>query len=755
MTSASRSGLLALVLYGVLAVVSFLPQSIRPWDTVAYIGDSTESVYIVAANVRQFFANPLRIFDAPAFYPYERTIAFTDHRLLPSLIVAPVIWATGNPVLAYNVSLLLGCLLAAMAARHLAQLLGADEVAAWAAGALYAFHTYQVNEAPRLNIFFHGFIPFVLAFLIRYLKFGRRRDAWAVAGFMLLQGWSSNYHLLYGALFVAVVVLGVLIARPRLIAARLPSLAAAALVAAALYAPIALVYVNLSGGHGYARALPTGIDVQHFFSTTPTNLFYGAIGTTVRLGERGPHFLGFFSLGLATLAAIGTLRRREAGPGDSFVPVRVWVLGSLFLTLLCLGLALGRDFVVFGRDFGPGPYRLLFDVVPGFRLVRYPERFGLPAMLFLGLLVTRGLMLVRAAGLGRVAALLAALVPLEHVSPLLRNDRIPAGEGIPTVYTWIKEQPARAIVDLPYVGEAMVRDETMKMYFAGYHGHRIVNGLAGYEPLLTRVLLRLSATFPSEMSLQALQRLGVDTVVLHHGLPLGRDVEGLVPNELSDHAERFARLLRVADLDCYDQLSAAMAERRIVRLARFEGPSARLFESTADEVYRLPPRPRMAAAAFPVGQRLQRSTWHYRTKAGDPMPAADGDLSTVWSVPRQLKGDEFFEITFEEPERVSGLVLPLVRDSQFPTRFRIAVRGLDGAWREAARFDSAHALQLVDTLLRDPKHAALGFSLEPQQVTGVTLSLEEAGTSHAGWRLPEVEVWTSIRSNAGPSEGPD
>jgi hypothetical protein len=734
--------LVALALYAVLAVASFMPQSLRPWDTVAYIGDSTESVYIVDANVRQFFSNPLRIFDAPAFHPYDRTIAFTDHRLLPSLVVAPVLWATGNPVLAYNVSLLLGCLLAAMAARHLALLFGADAVAAWAAGALYAFHTYQVNEGPRLNIFFHGFIPLVLACLVRYLRSGRAREAWGVAAFMLLQGLSSNYHLLYGVLFIGLVVAGVLVARPALALARIPKLALAGAVAAALYAPVAFVYLSLSGGHGYSRGLPTGIDVVHFFSTTPTNLFYGAIGTTIRLGERGPHFLGFVSLGLAALALFGAARRRLNDPGDAFVPARVWVAASAALLVLCLGLALGRDFVAFGHHLGPGPYRLLFDFVPGFHLVRYPERFGLPAMLFLGLLVARGLMLVKAAGYGRLAMLFAALVPLEHVSPLVRNDRIPVGAAIPAVYEWLATQPAQAVIDLPFVGEAMVRDETMKMYFANYHQHRIVNGLAGFEPLLTRLTLRLCATFPSETSLQVLQRLGVDTVVLHYGLPLGRDVEGLVPNELSDHAERFAHLLRVADLDTYDQVPGAVADGRLVRLARFEGKAARLFESTADEVFRLRPGAPVAAAPFPTGRRLLRSSWSYRTKAGDPLPAADGDLSTVWSVPRQLNGDEFFEITFDRPERVSGVVLPLVRDSQFPTRFRVLVRTQKGAWKEAARFDMRHALQLVDSLLGDAKHAALGFALPGAEITGVTLSIEEAGTSHAGWRLPEVEVWT-------------
>jgi hypothetical protein len=177
MTPAHREALLALTLYSALAVASFVPQSIRPWDTVAYVGDSTESTYILAANVRQVVENPLRLLDAAPFFPYERSVAFTDHRLLPSLVVAPVVWVTGNPVLAINVSIFLGCLLAAMAGRHLGLVLGLDGLAAWAAGALNAFHTYSVNEAPRLNIFYHGFIPLVLACLVRYLRHGRPRDA--------------------------------------------------------------------------------------------------------------------------------------------------------------------------------------------------------------------------------------------------------------------------------------------------------------------------------------------------------------------------------------------------------------------------------------------------------------------------------------------------------------------------------------------------------------------------------------------------
>jgi len=76
----------------------------------------------------------------------------------------------------------------------------------------------------------------------------------------------------------------------------------------------------------------------------------------------------------------------------------------------------------------------------------------------------------------------------------------------------------------------------------------------------------------------------------------------------------------------------------------------------------------------------------------------------------------------------------------FPTRFRLGAQDLRGNWAEVARFDEAHALQLVDALLRDPGQAALGFELAGREVTGLNLLVEEGGTSPEGWNIPEIEV---------------
>jgi hypothetical protein len=714
MSTAAKKTALAVASYVLLAVLSFLPQSLSPHDSIAYTGDPAESVYLVAWNVHQFWSDPARLFHANILHPATNALTLTDHRLLPSLLVSPVIWATGNPVLAYNVAVALACVLCGYAARRLALALGASLVGAWAAGALYGFHTYQVNEAARLHIVFHAFLPLALLQLVRYLRTGRARHAWATAGLALAQGLSSNYFLLYTALTLGICLLATAVARPRETARRLPLLAAAGAVAGLCFLPIALPYLWSSRTPGYVRELPRGIDVAHYLSTPATNLFYGAIGREVRKQQQGPHFVGFAALGLAALALAAWAARRGAAAPDALLEVRVWVPGAAALALLFVALSLGRDVSVFGLDLGPGPYRLLHAYAPGFRLVRIPERLGLVAMLFVALLAARGLDLVGARS-RTIAVVLALLVPIEHLTLVEVPTRLPVGRDVPAVYRALAGVPARGVVDLPVRGEHVIRQETIEMYFSTYNWRPLVQGYSGYPPLLSHQLRRHAAEFPSEGSLQVLQRAGVDTAIVHHGRGIA------------------------SDLDLYDQLGPAVAAGRITRFARFDGDAPR-FESTADEIYRIEPLPPAAAAPFPTGRRLVDPSWRYRGTTGDAAPATDGDLATDWLVDDALVGGEAFQVTFPAPLRVSGLVLPLRRDSRFPTRFRVEGR-VDGAWTPLARFDTPHALQLVDRLLADPHAAALGFDLGGREVTGLALRVEEGGTSFEGWRLPEVEVW--------------
>ena len=519
----SRSGV-ALGLYAATAVLMLYPQSLSPWNTIWFIGDPLTNVYFLGWNAHQLLNDPLQLFAANILHPHGNSALLDSPRLLQSLVVAPVIWATQNPVLGYNMALFLAYVLAAMGGRHLARTLGICEVGAWACGALYAFHTYQISESPRLNVVSHGFLPLALAELVLFLKSGQRRHAWHVAGLMLLQGLADQYHVVYGALLLGLVTAAGLVARPGRVLRRLPRLIPPAIAATLLYLPVLIGYMEASEVYGFERAPSGGIDLRHYLSTSPTNVFYGALGGPVRLGQKlGPHFAGFLSLGLAALSLGALVRGRGEEQTGSVLSARQWVPMAALLGVLFVVLSLGSEFVAFGHRLGPGLYHLLQSWVPGFQYLRLPERLALIAMLFLALLVGRAITLLRRWGWAIPAVALAALVPLEHLSPLPPMGlagalaRLPIRSEVPEVYRWLAHNPARAIAEVPIHREGLERFEILDEYFSTVHLKPTIHGYVSFIPLLTKVLRRAAAVFPSELSLQALQRVGVDTVVVHHG----------------------------------------------------------------------------------------------------------------------------------------------------------------------------------------------------------------------------------------------
>ena len=183
-----------------------------------------------------------------------------------------------------------------MAGRRLAGLLGIDPIGAWTAGALYAFNTYQVNEAPRADLLFHGFTALALGELMIFLKTGQTRRVWRVAGLMVLQGLGSTYLLLYGALVLTLVAAGALDGpAPGTWHLALRRMVPAAAAAAILFLPIVLPHLRSSRTYGFARETlrRKAWALKHYVSTQPTNLVYGeTFGPRSARSRKGQDFVG-------------------------------------------------------------------------------------------------------------------------------------------------------------------------------------------------------------------------------------------------------------------------------------------------------------------------------------------------------------------------------------------------------------------------------------------------------------------------------
>ena len=84
--------------------------------------------------------------------------------------------------------------------------------------------------------------------------------------------------------------------------------------------------------------------------------------------------------------------------------------------------------------------------------------------------------------------------------------------------------------------------------------------------------------------------------------------------------------------------------------------------------------------------------------------------------------------------------MKLRQDSQFPTRFKIGAKRLDGTWVPVAFYDDAQRLQVLERLLERPLEPELGFDWGDREVLGLIVMVDEGGESALGWSIPEIEV---------------
>ena len=117
-----------------------------------------------------------RIFDANIFYPNRNSLAYSENLIGSAVFAAPVLWLTGNPVLAVNVVSLLSCVLCGLGAYVLGRRVGLSPAAAVLTGLVFAFSPPRFFRFSQLHLTAVQWIPFSLASLHAYLDGGRKRD---------------------------------------------------------------------------------------------------------------------------------------------------------------------------------------------------------------------------------------------------------------------------------------------------------------------------------------------------------------------------------------------------------------------------------------------------------------------------------------------------------------------------------------------------------------------------------------------------
>lgn len=485
--------------------------------------------------VQHALTSDARLFDANMFAPTPNALTFSDALLgiaIPGLVARPL---GLEPIGMLNLAILGGVAANALAAYWLGRLLTRRIIGGAVCGATYAFAPYSVLTATHVHIVIRPGLPLAvgLIWLIADRFDNRPREVgsadpprvWPLACLLAVAvAWQGAVSF-YSAAFCSVVAVVTIAVRFRSLWWRGLSRVGVALGAAAI--PVLLIaaqYLANRRRYGNFGWPLSGVgqlsaSVGSFVTTDPGNTVWGTFLPTAELGyslHDVPLFPGVVPL---LLAGVGLLTGLRAdGVGDR----RVGRLG-LALTVVGALLAIGasdegwRQFTLF---------RLLFEVVPGWKSIRAADRFWVIGMLGLGVLAAVGAGQVvdwsrRWRGPVRARSVLAVVVGAALVATIVveghrSNDLVPIRTR--SVDAAIAELPSGGVVYLPVNANDQlglgIFGQAEYVYRSTAHHRPTVNGKGSFFPPSYLALSRDIQSLPSRFARNCLLAHGIRYVVV-------------------------------------------------------------------------------------------------------------------------------------------------------------------------------------------------------------------------------------------------
>ncbi|HUR19790.1 MAG TPA: hypothetical protein VMZ90_03215 [Vicinamibacterales bacterium] len=345
MTRSTRQVLGATLLYTVATCAMTWPLvGVMHRDIASDMGDPVLNCWIllwtsgqVLAFLSGDFGALARYWQGNIFYPETLTIAYSEHLTTQMLQALPVLAASNNVILTYNLLFLLTFVLSGLGMFLLVRDLTGRALPALVAGLAFAFAPYRFDQLSHLQVLSAQWMPFALYGFRRYLESGRRRALAGGAAALVAQNLSCGYYALFFPPFAAAYVIYELAARRRLGDGRAwRAFALTGLVVALLTLPFLTPYLEVRGS-GVGVRSPGEIAMfsadVHAFATAPSKSWlWGDRLATFHRAE-GQAFPGLAVLVLALAGIVGGFLRRTKRDRPALSAWRQFAVGMLTMLL--------------------------------------------------------------------------------------------------------------------------------------------------------------------------------------------------------------------------------------------------------------------------------------------------------------------------------------------------------------------------------------------------------------------------------------
>ena len=501
-----RGLLAACVVFALLAVVHTWPLATAPATLGRFDNkDTALNAWAILWVARALVTSPTQVLEGNIFHPEPHTIAFSEPVVVPGALSIPAYLAGVGPVLAYNLSLLLGYALSGLAMCWLAWRWTHRLLPALVAGSLFTFNAHSLVSMGHIQAIHAYGLPLLLLGLDGLLRTdGRRlRDGLLTGAATAMLALTSGYLTIFG-ITAALVVVAVR-TRDLWHGAWRPLVAAGtagALLAGLCLVPVLRVYQAVRERHGFVRSLDLVTQMSAngaAYLATPARVHEGwARDVYATQSPRDSLFPGVLATALALVGVLG------------------W-RGALRDPRVQIGL--GVTLVGLVLSFGPVTpfYRAFYAAVPFASGVRAASRFGVLWLTGLAILAAFG-----TAALARRwprAAVATGVVALLGVNAEAFRGPVPfvLTPPISPLYDRLAALPPGPVAEMPFWWDPIdVAKNADYMVASTRHWMPLLNGYSGFTPASYRKRADILWYFPfREACYDELVRAGVRYVVLH------------------------------------------------------------------------------------------------------------------------------------------------------------------------------------------------------------------------------------------------
>lgn len=700
--------------------------------------------------------------------PVPFSIANNENLFGLTLLYAPFYLLTRDPLLSYNLLLLLclslsGFFTYLFILRRTGSALGGVLV-----GVGFAYCPYVVFELGRLQLVATQWIPLCALFLHESIERPRVTSMLALGLAYAMQIGSCLYYAMYLVVYFAVVGAWLLVAHKPAPWALLRRGALAAMLPVVLIAGMAYPYarsraelqpprtpgisMSYSGKVEYLTKVstenktltflrdPAGGPVEpiafpgftlsllallavvapllHRYRTSVSGRTRRGVLTGVALGALG------LALGLAASVAFGTFL---AGIPALAMPLLWWrwirdepilppeIVPYLWLLLLVFLLFLGPKPITWTEPATLGLYHYLYEYVPGFDGMRYVSRFAVLVMFALAVLAGHGASaLLRGLASGRtrlvfVLMLVALLLEL-RIAPVALAQ-LPNRSHLPPAYQWLAQHPGpEPLAAIPAYTKGFFG--ARENYMSLFHHRRTVNGKSTWMPPMTHMYINEARRFPRESLRDLLHTLGVRFLLVH----------------TSEYkSERAA------------QITDWLAQHADAYTLRFAGGGDRVYEVVRPpgEVSALLPTPPLPSGARSVTPNEMVA--FASRESGATGYALDRNPATAWTTQRNQHPGDWFDLDLRRDRNVVAIEFSDFTEAfDAPLSFKLSLTNAEGVSRTV--LERPNLRIYADQVIRPRTFVFRVVLPRPMPARRIRVELMDT-VAGRWWSVHEASVW--------------